>query len=92
MLNRERHPTHAAGHFDFGVARDEHTVVIEDDGPGLPAAERTMIFEHFRRGPTAAGSGAGLGLAIARRVMERGGGQLLLDSSATRGARFLVVF
>jgi signal transduction histidine kinase len=73
-------------------ARDEHTVVIEDDGPGIPAAERTMIFERFRRGPAAAGPGAGLGLAIARRVMERGGGQLLLDSSATRGARFLVVF
>jgi signal transduction histidine kinase len=73
-------------------ARDEHTVVIEDDGPGIPAAERAMIFERFRRGPAAAGPGAGLGLAIARRVMERGGGQLLLDSSATRGARFLVVF
>jgi len=51
-----------------------------------------MIFERFRRGPTAAGPGAGLGLAIARRVMERGSGQLLLDASATRGARFLVVF
>jgi two-component system sensor histidine kinase TctE len=72
--------------------RDEHTVAIEDDGPGIPEAERTMIFERFRRGPAAAGPGAGLGLAIARRVMERSGGQLLLDSSVTRGARFLVVF
>jgi signal transduction histidine kinase len=73
-------------------ARDERTVVIEDDGPGIPEAHRAMIFERFRRGPTAAGSGAGLGLAIARGVMERGGGRLLLDSSAARGARFLVVF
>ena len=73
-------------------ARDERTVVIEDDGPGIPPAERTMIFERFRRGPGAAGPGAGLGLAIARRVMERGGGQLLLDPSTTQGARFLVIF
>jgi two-component system sensor histidine kinase TctE len=73
-------------------ARDERTVVIEDDGPGIPAAEHTIIFERFRRGPTAAGPGAGLGLAIARRVMERGGGQLLLDANTARGARFLVVF
>lgn len=73
-------------------ARDERTVVIEDDGPGIPPAEHALIFERFRRGPAATGPGAGLGLAIARRVMDRGGGQLLLDSSAPRGARFLVVF
>jgi two-component system, OmpR family, sensor histidine kinase TctE len=74
-------------------AHDERTVVIEDDGPGIPPAERARIFERFRRGPDAVGPGAGLGLAIARRVMERAGGQLVVDAStATRGARFLVIF
>jgi two-component system, OmpR family, sensor histidine kinase TctE len=73
-------------------ARDGRTVVIEDDGPGVPPAERARIFGRFQRGPGAVGVGAGLGLAIARRVMERAGGQLLLDDTPSRGARFLVIF
>lgn len=72
--------------------RDRRTVVIEDDGPGIPTAQRSVIFERFRRGTAATGAGAGLGLAIARRVMERAGGQLLLDPDSARGARFLVAF
>ena len=73
-------------------ALDASTVIIEDDGPGIPEDQRTLIFERFRRGSNAANTGAGLGLAIARRVMERAGGLLLLDTSATQGARFLVIF
>jgi signal transduction histidine kinase len=72
---------------------DKRTVVVEDDGPGIPEAERIRIFERFRRGPGAIGPGAGLGLAIARLVMERAGGQLIAEANANlRGARFLVIF
>ena len=73
-------------------APDAHSVVIEDDGPGIPPGDREALFERFRRGSTAAGQGVGLGLAIAQRVMERVGGRLLLDSHSSRGARFVVVF
>ena len=73
-------------------ARDARIVVIEDDGPGIPPPEQARIFERFHRAPGAAGPGAGLGLAIARRVMERAGGQLLVDPTAPRGARFVVIF
>lgn len=68
------------------------TVVIADDGPGIPAHVAASLFERFRRGPNASGFGAGLGLAIARCIMERQGGQLSLDASADRGARFLIEF
>jgi two-component system sensor histidine kinase TctE len=67
------------------------TVMVSDDGPGIAAADRDHIFERFRRGATAGGTGAGLGLAVARRILERMGGELVLDPAGGPGARFLVV-
>lgn len=71
---------------------DGRSVVIEDDGPGIPPADRETLFDRFRRGSKAAGPGVGLGLAIAQRVMERSGGRVVLDSASPRGARFVVTF
>jgi two-component system sensor histidine kinase TctE len=70
----------------------EHCVVVEDDGPGISPADRSTLFERFRRGSNATGPGVGLGLAIAKRVMQRMDGQLLLDPQTTRGVRFVVIF
>ena len=50
------------------------------------------LFERFRRGPNAPGFGAGLGLPIARCIMERQGGHLSLDPDTDRGARFVIGF
>jgi two-component system, OmpR family, sensor histidine kinase TctE len=73
-------------------APDASTVIVEDDGAGIPEDQRALIFERFRRGASASGTGAGLGLAIARRVMARAGGLLLLDPNVKRGTRFVVAF
>ena len=65
---------------------------VADDGPGVPPEQRDRIFERFMRADpsrTPESTGSGLGLAIARAVVERHGGQLLLDD-LPRGARFLV--
>jgi signal transduction histidine kinase len=62
-------------------------IAIADDGPGVPEAERSVIFERFRRGAHAE-AGFGLGLALGRELSERMGGQLDLDGSQ-RGARFV---
>lgn len=67
-------------------------VIIADDGPGIDADTAASLFERFRRGADAAGPGAGLGLAIARCIMERQGGRLSLDANASRGARFVMEF
>lgn len=45
--------------------------MVSDDGPGIPAAERSKIFEAFTRGSTATGEGEGLGLSIVARVCAR---------------------
>jgi signal transduction histidine kinase len=64
-------------------------IVVSDSGPGVPAAERELIFERFRRGAGAVGHGGfGLGLAIGRELAARMGGTLELLAPAPSGARF----
>jgi len=74
------------------LSADHAAVVIADDGPGISAHAAATLFERFRRGPNASGFGAGLGLAIARCIMERQGGCLSFDANAARGARFVIEF
>jgi K+-sensing histidine kinase KdpD len=60
-------------------AGDRYRFVVEDEGPGVPAAEREAIFEKFRRGGTGSGKGAGLGLAICRAVVRAHGGEITAE-------------
>ncbi|HNN96186.1 MAG TPA: ATP-binding protein, partial [Pseudomonadota bacterium] len=64
---------------------------VEDDGPGIPEAQRGRIFEPFMRleaGRRQGQAGCGLGLSIVRRIVERHGGSIELDRSPLGGARF----
>jgi len=67
------------------------TIVVSDDGPGIPAAELPHVFERFHRGSEerAATSGAGLGLSIARELTEMMGGGIRAESGGG-GASFSV--
>lgn len=63
-------------------------VTVADDGPGVPRELAATLFEPFA---TARPGGSGLGLAVARRVAERHGGSLALESTpGERGARFSI--
>jgi PAS domain S-box-containing protein len=73
------------------VVGDEVVVSVADDGPGIAPEHQELIFERFRRlGPGAArsASGTGLGLYIARRLVEAMGGHIWVESEPGRGARF----
>lgn len=60
-------------------------LVVEDDGPGVPEAERERIFELYH---TSRPEGSGLGLPLARRVAREHGGRLTLEDGTGGGARF----
>ncbi len=64
---------------------------VEDNGPGIPHAERKRIFEHFYRVDdllTRRTEGTGLGLAIAKRIAEDHGGRIEISGEVGRGSRF----
>lgn len=63
---------------------------VEDDGPGVPPAERDTIFALGGRGADATAAGSGIGLAAARLIVERMGGEIVVGDSALGGALFCV--
>lgn len=61
---------------------------IQDEGPGIPEADRATVFDRFTRGGRTDGGGTGLGLAIARWVIDLHGGTIAV---ADPGSRIRVV-
>jgi signal transduction histidine kinase len=68
---------------------DEVTVVVEDNGVGIPESVRARLFEPFVTTKEQK-SGIGLGLAIARRVVERHAGTIEVKSEVGKGTSFIV--
>ena len=59
-------------------------IAVEDDGPGIAAADRERVFERFFQSGRPSGEGSGLGLAIVREIARQQGG----DVSAAASERF----
>jgi signal transduction histidine kinase len=67
------------------------TLVVEDDGPGVPEELKPTLFERFVRGAGDGGGSFGLGLAIVKAVAESHGGSVALEpAGSSGGARFVV--
>ena len=67
--------------------------VVTDQGSGIPSGQLEAIFDKFRQigsATTRQHGGAGLGLAISRRLVEQFGGKIWAESEPGRGARFVV--
>ena len=65
-------------------------VAVDDDGHGIPAAERERVFDRFHRtqaGRERASGGSGLGLGIARAIVAAHGGRIWVEDSPLGGAR-----
>ncbi len=71
--NARRHAPGAAVRISARSRRGTVEVRVEDDGPGIPAGLRNLVFD---RGTSGGGNGSGLGLYIARRLAESQGGTL----------------
>ncbi len=66
---------------------------VSDDGPGIPSEEQPLIFDRFYRAETETtrrNQGAGLGLPIARALVELHGGRLWVESAPGAGATFWI--
>jgi len=65
-------------------------VDVQDNGPGVRPGDQEAIFEKFRQAGDAGGrpQGTGLGLSISRRIIERFGGRLWVESEPGKGATF----
>jgi signal transduction histidine kinase len=79
---------HGSEHGRVRVTVRPGSLTVEDDGPGIPAADRNRVFDRFWRGEGAAAGGSGLGLAIAAWITERHGGRIDVGESRLGGARF----
>jgi signal transduction histidine kinase len=90
--NAERHASSLVT-VELSSDDGQATLVVEDDGPGIPTADRERVFNRFTRLDSARrrnrGGGTGLGLAIAREIVDGHGGTMAVADSA-RGARLVV--
>jgi signal transduction histidine kinase len=90
--NAERY---AGGVTKVSLSDDEGVLVVEvdDDGPGVPAADRHAIFGRFNRGsmrqPVGRSKGTGLGLALVDEHVRMHGGEVWVTDSPSGGARFV---
>jgi signal transduction histidine kinase/BarA-like signal transduction histidine kinase len=76
-----------------GAARDGVRLMVLDTGIGMNAAQRARVFDAFVQaegGTSRRHGGTGLGLALVRRLVERMGGAIQLDSAPSRGTRVQV--
>lgn len=90
-------PAHGRVQVTVRQNQNKSEIVISDTGPGIPAAAQAHVFERFYRVDKARsrdeslnGSGAGLGLPIAKWVAELHGGTIVLDKTNRQGAAFVI--
>jgi signal transduction histidine kinase len=93
VANAVRHSP-PAGHVLVRAVAEHDGAVIEviDEGPGIPDAEATRVFERFYRADSARSSrdgGSGLGLAIAQWIVELHGGDIRVERNEPHGCRMV---
>ena len=83
--------THTKEHSTVEIRlEDSGTVVVCDEGPGIQANDRDMLFERFWRGDRTRSGGAGLGLSIVKRIVEAHRGKVVANNLPAGGAAFSI--
>ncbi|SDS70754.1 sensor histidine kinase [Bradyrhizobium canariense] len=87
LVENALHHTPPGTTVEVNVGRDG-SVLVSDEGPGVPPAERELIFQRFWRKDRRRSGGAGLGLAIVRRIVDAHNGSIAVTNGDPRGAVF----
>ncbi|WP_132524507.1 sensor histidine kinase [Rhizobium sp. BK376] len=84
--------TQSGGTVTASISKQDDVAIlgVEDNGPGIPEAERGQVFERFYRIMGTEQEGSGLGLAIVREVVDSAGGSVELDEAAGGGLRVTI--
>lgn len=94
--NALRHaPDDSTIRIDINRTESHWTVSVSDEGPGVPEAEMSRIFDPLVRGESSRNrstGGAGLGLSVVRRIMQVHGGSVNVVNNADHGATFQLRF
>jgi two-component system phosphate regulon sensor histidine kinase PhoR len=90
LLSNAQRYSPPGGHVTVSTERrgNEILIAVEDSGSGVSKVDAEKIFEPFYRGDR---SGLGLGLAIAKSIVELHNGRIWVEPGAVRGSRFCVV-
>jgi two-component system, OmpR family, sensor kinase len=93
LYNATRYAQHSIT-VAFSTSDGVNRFLVDDDGPGIPEADRHRVFESFVQLERTAGrkTGFGLGLAIVKRAIEWHGGEVSVTDSPSGGARFCVTW
>lgn len=88
LLDNALRHTPAGKQVDVSLFAENGSIVfmVEDTGAGIPDADLDRIFEPFFRGSRSRGEGSGLGLSIARRIVERCHGSIRLENKSAPGS------
>jgi signal transduction histidine kinase len=70
--------------------KEQVVYCVEDNGIGIAGKDKQVIFEIFRRLDPGARSGEGLGLTIVRKILDRHGGKIWVESEPGKGSKFFV--
>jgi two-component system sensor histidine kinase KdpD len=76
------------------ISGNSLSIVVSDEGPGIPPAQLRWIFERYRQARESdRRQGSGLGLYIVKGIMEAHGGTVHVETgSSGRGSRFILTF
>ncbi len=85
-------PPHTPVTVGCRAAEGRLLITVSDFGPGIPEADQFRIFDKFFRSPAISGHvvGAGMGLAIARKILEAHAGNVRVQSKPGEGAEFVI--
>ena len=86
---------HSSGDIEVFATQKEYQVMIQmkDHGEGIPPEKRDHVFDRFYRGEeTSLIPGFGLGLSIAKALVEKQGGMIKLESKVEKGSEHIIIF